>query len=254
MTFDRIVCGVDSTPEGFEAARQAARLALPESKLRLVEVVNPGDAAPAGDAGTVSVTELEDEARETLGRTLGEITPVHLAEATMLEGRPIPSLLSELERDQATLLVVGIHHRSRIGGILMASVATTMLHDAPCSVLIARAPADPERFPSSIVVGVDGSPASGRALEAARQVAERFGAGLHGLVAHSPGAPGVEQVRGALGEVRLLEDPRHPVAALVASAADLLVVGSRGLHGLRALGSVSEQVAHQAACSVLVVR
>jgi nucleotide-binding universal stress UspA family protein len=35
---------------------------------------------------------------------------------------------------------------------------------------------------------------------------------------------------------------------------DLLVVGSRGLHGIRALGSVSERVAHKAPCSVLVVR
>ena len=35
---------------------------------------------------------------------------------------------------------------------------------------------------------------------------------------------------------------------------DLVVVGSRGLHGLKALGSVSERVAHQAKCSVLVVR
>ena len=36
--------------------------------------------------------------------------------------------------------------------------------------------------------------------------------------------------------------------------ADLVVVGSRGLQGLRALGSVSERVAHQASCSVLIVR
>jgi nucleotide-binding universal stress UspA family protein len=48
----------------------------------------------------------------------------------------------------------------------------------------------------------------------------------------------------------------EPVAALVAAAAgaDLLVVGSRGLHGLKALGSVSERVAHEAGSSVLVVR
>jgi nucleotide-binding universal stress UspA family protein len=32
------------------------------------------------------------------------------------------------------------------------------------------------------------------------------------------------------------------------------VLGSRGLRGVRALGSVSEQVGHEAACSVLVVR
>jgi nucleotide-binding universal stress UspA family protein len=50
--------------------------------------------------------------------------------------------------------------------------------------------------------------------------------------------------------------PASPVPALVAAAdcADLLVVGSRGLHGPRALGSVSERVAHSAPCSVLVVR
>ena len=36
--------------------------------------------------------------------------------------------------------------------------------------------------------------------------------------------------------------------------ADLVVVGSRGLQGLKFLGSVSERVAHQAKCSVLVVR
>lgn len=50
----------------------------------------------------------------------------------------------------------------------------------------------------------------------------------------------------------------RPGAAIVAAAersgADLVVVGSRGLHGLRALGSVSERVAHTASCSALVVR
>jgi nucleotide-binding universal stress UspA family protein len=34
----------------------------------------------------------------------------------------------------------------------------------------------------------------------------------------------------------------------------LVAVGSRGLTGVRALGSVSERVAHQAPCSVLVAR
>jgi nucleotide-binding universal stress UspA family protein len=51
-------------------------------------------------------------------------------------------------------------------------------------------------------------------------------------------------------------DPGKPVDTLVdlAEEADLLVVGSRGLHGPRALGSVSERVGHQAPCSVLVIR
>jgi nucleotide-binding universal stress UspA family protein len=47
-----------------------------------------------------------------------------------------------------------------------------------------------------------------------------------------------------------------PVDALVQAGetSDLLVLGSRGLHGVKALGSVAERVAHQASCSVLVVR
>jgi nucleotide-binding universal stress UspA family protein len=50
--------------------------------------------------------------------------------------------------------------------------------------------------------------------------------------------------------------PANPVEALLGGSAeaDLIVVGSRGLHGLGALGSVSERVAHQARCSVLIVR
>lgn len=51
-------------------------------------------------------------------------------------------------------------------------------------------------------------------------------------------------------------DKRSPVDALVSASesADLVVVGSRGLHGLQALGSVSERIAHRAHSSVLVVR
>ncbi|MGH3044059.1 MAG: universal stress protein, partial [Gaiellaceae bacterium] len=58
----------------------------------------------------------------------------------------------------------------------------------------------------------------------------------------------------------ITEDARleegDPVGTLLSAAqnADLLIVGSRGLHGVRALGSVSERVAHKAPCSVLVVR
>ena len=49
------------------------------------------------------------------------------------------------------------------------------------------------------------------------------------------------------------EAPNYPVPALTDVDADLIVVGSRGFHGVRALGSVSERVAHRADCSVLVV-
>ena len=55
---------------------------------------------------------------------------------------------------------------------------------------------------------------------------------------------------------RLEERPARAVEALVAASehADLVVLGSRGLRGMHALGSVSERLAHQAASPVLVVR
>jgi hypothetical protein len=110
-------------------------------------------------------------------------------------------------------------------------------------------------FPLRIVVGVDGSVESAAAYAAARYLAERFGTDLHALVAW--GGAGVDERLVALITGRDHDDRSDdPVEALVdaAETADIVVVGSRGLHGVEALGSVSERVAHGAPCSVLVVR
>jgi nucleotide-binding universal stress UspA family protein len=129
-----------------------------------------------------------------------------------------------------------------------------MLHQAPCSVLIARAPVGSQPFPRSIVVGVDGSPQAVAALAAARELSERLEAPLTVVAAAGEKSVDLDAVR-ELG-VAAEEDRGKPVPSLVerSKKADLLVVGSRGLHGLKALGSVSERVAHQAGCSVLVIR
>ena len=70
------------------------------------------------------------------------------------------------------------------------------------------------------------------------------------------------QAQAALDRGREIAEREHPVMerlrqgdpVRLSQHADLLVVGSRGLKGVRALGSVSELVAHQARCPVLVVR
>jgi nucleotide-binding universal stress UspA family protein len=201
-------------------------------------------------AAAVIAADLERDAHAAVQLAL-EITGPQ-ASSRVVRGAPLPSFLHELERTDATLAVVGTHGHGRLTEILIGGVAGGLLHDAPCSVLIARRPGSGPWLPRVIVAGTDGSAESDLALIAARRLAERFDASLAVVTALEGKAVNLERARlSAPTEVAAA-----PVRALLdaAAEADLLAVGSRGLHGIRALGSVSERVAHQAACSVLVVR
>lgn len=139
-------------------------------------------------------------------------------------------------------------------GIALGSVSTALLHEAPCSVLAARGAVDAGRWPRRIVVGLDGSDGSAAAFAAAAALGERFGAAVRAVVATEGAHVDLEAARRIAPECE--EHEARPLDALhVASeTADLVVVGSRGLRGLRALGSVGERIAHQAPCAVLLVR
>jgi len=147
--------------------------------------------------------------------------------------------------------------------------------------------------PGTIVVGVDGSPASREALRWAAEEADLRGATLAAVWAWTfvppaplaePGMipmpamdfPGAleaeraaveEEFASAIAEAfpqgppqelerKLVEgDPAHVLEA-EAQSADLVVVGSRGRSGIAAalLGSVSKHVVDHAACPVVVVK
>jgi nucleotide-binding universal stress UspA family protein len=250
--FACIVAGVDGTAESLEAVRQAARLLVPGGTLHLVCAVNLARAATAGWSAPRLAEELEREGGDALQQAQ-EIAPQ--ATRSLLDRRPVGCLLDEVERMDATLLAVGTHGRSRPEGILLGGVATTMLHEAPCPVLVAHPPRDRGGFPGIVAVGVDGSPHSLAAAAVAAELAARFGAALRPVVALRGKDVDVETALAQLPGVRV-DESADPVSALVevSREADLLVVGNRGLHGLQALGSVSERVAHRAQCSVLVVR
>ena len=134
---------------------------------------------------------------------------------------------------------------------------------------------------STVVVGADDSSTAREAVIVAADVAQAGGGQLHIVTAYDPRSVRrdhlPEELRYAGGEhpaeallrrlselvsERGLEPIVHaaegdPVDAIVAIAesvdADLIVVGNKGMKGVRrVLGSVPNAVAHKAPCSVLI--
>jgi len=258
--FEHVLVGVDRSPESREAARQAASLVEPDGRLSLLAAWSLAPLT-VGLAGPMQVPDADEaefrgsfesallDAESVVSETLNGTS----RDSAVVRGTGSAELLAMARERDVSLLAVGSHGWSRPRGILMGSTATEVVHRSPCSVLVARPPrAWP---PHRIVVGVDGSPESAAAYAAACRVADRYGSELWPVVAH--GGKGVDrQAVEAIIGYRHEDLPDEPLRALTAAAADadLVVVGSRGLHGPRALGSVSERLAHRARCSTLIVR
>jgi nucleotide-binding universal stress UspA family protein len=137
---------------------------------------------------------------------------------------------------------------------------------------------------TTVAVGTDGSGTASNAVEAAADIAERFGAKLvllsafEGTDRPTDGGSGADErqwahnndarVRELLSrteqelrerklECTSMHDEGDPAEVLVRLAedcgADLLVIGNVGMHR-RVLGSVPNTVTHKAPCSVYVVK
>lgn len=253
------------------AARQASRLGHPDGRMSLVAATHVFDAMSGRwgpetipwDPTAGGVRELEgltDELRRRAGASLEwaarQVRARMAVETHIVNGRAVVELRDEATRVGADLVAVGAHGDSRLRGALLGSVASELVHECAASVLVSRAPFDPESFPARVVVGVDGSDASLAAVDVARRVAADPSHGLEVVVARPERELDIAALRQRLGDIPVREDRRRPVEALseAAAAADLLVVGARGVTGLRTLGSVSERLAHSARSSVLVVQ
>jgi nucleotide-binding universal stress UspA family protein len=249
--FTKVVCGVDASPAGLEAVKQAQRLAPAGADLTLISVAESHLAVHAGPSAAEWAKRLHDEAKAALDEAQATAQG---AKTILLHGRAGDAFLRAVGDQDATLAAVGSHEIPRGIGILIGSVGTRVLHEARCSVLVARPAEWP--WPRSIVVGVDGSTGSLAALAVAHEIAGRLGAAVRLVVARGASSDDVAAGDfGTLGYEVAVSDEK-PVPALLDAArdADLLLVGSRGVTGLRTLGSVSERVAHHAPCSLLVVR
>ena len=85
-------------------------------------------------------------------------------------GSPTWELFSKAEEWKADLIVAGSHGRSALGRLFLGSISQWLLNEAPCSVRVARGNLDEPDFPVRILLALDGSRSSEKALE---QVAAR---------------------------------------------------------------------------------
>jgi nucleotide-binding universal stress UspA family protein len=230
--FARVVVGADGTEWGHEALRQTLALAPPGAVVQAVTALHTRPAARTGfDAArwvhilTEEAERARDEAAEMLAGRAGSTARVE-------RGEPLRVLRAARDEASATLLALGGRHSSRFVGIMLGDTSSELLHDGKCSVLIARPSAGGTWHPRRVVAASDGSAPALAALATADDICSRLGV-----------------------DVEVVSDAQHPAKDLVERSreTDLLVLGSRGLHGVHAIGSVSERVAHHSKCSVLVV-
>jgi nucleotide-binding universal stress UspA family protein len=246
MAFARTLIGFDGSPASERALEMARLLTAPEGVVRALTVAETHYATHAGMDAVAWDGRIRADAERARAAAERGLDGRAGADTSCVTGHAAPTLLKAAEALDADLIAIGSHGHSRLGGLVLGSVATRVVHSAGCSVVVARGSGPL----GSIVAGVDSSDCSNQAAAVAEAIARTTGASLRRVAASGgkrlPENPGVA--------VEL--DERGPVEALVEASrsADLLIVGSRGLHGLSALGSVAERVAHQAECSVLVVR
>lgn len=183
---------------------------------------------------------------------------------------PVRGLI-DVSRD-ADLLVLGARGMGGFRGMLVGSVSQQCVHHSTVPVAVVRTPEPSSAAAAAaedrVVVGVDGSTGSQRALVwAAAEAGARHGAltvvhafpdvlsetDAERLVAEQLATVDTE----AISSVDVIVLPGSPAGAILemADTGSLVVVGSRGRGGFSGLllGSVSQQVLHHSPCSVVVV-
>jgi nucleotide-binding universal stress UspA family protein len=181
-----IVVGVDASDSARDAAVWAADLAaVRQCALHLVWVVPgyPQDAAP------VEVPRWLHELADSAVRSGADATDTEI-----VSGATERLLLQRAVG--ARLLVVGSYGEAAWSGMLAGRTGLALVEQAPCPVAVVRgsSPRIPPPRRGPIVVGVDGSPASVRALVLGADLAAATGAELLAVhaftdVTESGGAP-----------------------------------------------------------------
>ena len=242
------------------------------------------------------IEDAKNEARTLVMAAATELSRSgHKVVSEIQAGLPKKAIPEYAKEWGADLIMVGSHRSNAVARFLLGSVAQAVLRAAPCSVEIVRpSPRSVPAFSPGmkILVGTDGSNCSEKALHAVAsrpwpaetlvrvisvresmvpaaampqafdpvlmdEVIERERRRSEDALARARQTLSSAGLKLCDSSETLLGDPRTVLLDEAKSwGADLVVVGSHGLHGLDRvlLGSVSEAVAMHAHCSVEVIR
>jgi nucleotide-binding universal stress UspA family protein len=284
-----VLVATDGSPDAQAAVAAAVTFPWPR-RARASAVVARGLVAvtlsrPSALALEGTLTGIADEARAALAARWSRAT------AMIVDGAAAPAILSQAKRRRAGMIVVGAQGHGAWARLTMGSVSNDVVRGAPCSVLVVRGAPRPIR---SVLVGIDGSARSRRAIDLlARLVPERgarvsivrvlepirvpslalLPARVRAALAAEAAALHARRLRAAeqdlAAAVRRLKrrwrtetavrigTPAHELLrAARQSRADLVVVGARGAGGLAGLllGSVANTLVERSDVSVLVAR
>lgn len=247
MTFGRIVLGVGTAP-GSEAENVTAYLVV--TTQALVDIVHTDRVAhpDAAEPDAVARSLLED------GISGSSIKVVAAS------GHHADALSRVAEDEDAGLIVVGR------GGRNPSHLVHRLSHESPCDLLVVADRSDrPGGLYERIAVATDGSATADRAARRGFDLARLLGAKVDVVFVGHPATGELITAdtvsvygEGVEAEVHLREG--HPgveiLAAVDECGSDLVVVGNKGLSGMRGalLGSVPKAVLDAATVDVLVCR
>ena len=266
-----ILIGYDGSSSSHQALGWAAR----EARARGVALTMCYTWVP-GSAGPPLAGEPQDVARESAERILATGTRSALAPEVrqlLVEG-PAAQMLCE-HSHAADMVVVGSRGLGGLSGLMLGSVSLQVAAYAAGPVVVVRGHwrAVGQYLPGHVVVGADGSEATASVLEFGGEEAALRGVPLTVVCALSdtPGSMGMaHRMEEDVERSIILWEKAHPGVdvhrqitiesprtALLSAAQDaqLLVVGCRGLGGMKGmpLGSVTQALLWHAPCPLAVI-
>lgn len=289
-----VVVGYDGSPESVHSVRWAAHEAHRRDRDLVVAFASAYERQVAPDVVHLYTPQEADQAAEQVaqrGVQIAQEAEPGLTVHVRTSRRTGAAELVHLSKS-ADLIVLGDGRHGRVGGVLVGSVAFAVATHADCSVVVVPLDAVEQPGPQSrVVVGVDGSSGSARAVSLAAGLAADSGADLllvsawetpardhwsriyladdewrHKDIAAAKDAA-AQHVAAALAQVKadhpdlvvheqVTEGRAAAVLARASRGAGLVVVGTRGRGDLASLlmGSVSRSLMHEAHCPVQVVR